>query len=116
MRRIGVTTCRQPFASPRATWRRPSSRQAALMAARCLSRLGQPDRAETHYKKAGHLDFEDLHIRAFGLVVNNRREPAIQAYREILERRPDDVLALSRMAGVFIRRAAGTTPCTHPNA
>ena len=82
--------------------RRPSNRLAALLAARCLSRLGQTDRAETHYKKAGHLDFEDQHFRAFGLVVNNRREPAIQAYREILERRPDDVLALSRMAGVLI--------------
>jgi len=82
--------------------RRPTNRRAALLAARCLSRLGQPDQAETHYRKAGHLDFEDQHIRAFGLVVNNRREPAIQAYREILERRPDDVLALSRMAGVLI--------------
>jgi tetratricopeptide (TPR) repeat protein len=82
--------------------RRPFNRQAALLAARCLSRLGQPDQAEIHYRKAGHLDFEDQHIRAFGLVVNNRREPAILAYREILERRPNDVLALRRMAGVLI--------------
>jgi tetratricopeptide (TPR) repeat protein len=82
--------------------RRPFNRQAALLAARCLSRLGQPDQAEPHYRKAGHLDFEDQHIRAFGLVVNNRREPAIQAFREILERRPNDVLALSRMAGVLV--------------
>ena len=41
-------------------------------------------------------------IRAYALVLNNRREPAIQAYREILNRWPDDVLALSRMAGVLI--------------
>ncbi len=82
--------------------RRPFSRQAALLVARCLSRLGQPDQAEAYYHKAGHLDVEDLHIRAYALVVNNRREPAIQAYRAILERRADDVLALSRMAAVLI--------------
>ena len=58
---------------------------AALVAARCLSRLGRPDQAEAHYQKAAPLDLEDLHIRALGLVVNNRREPAILAYREILE-------------------------------
>ncbi len=34
--------------------------------------------------------------------MNNRREPAIQAYREILASCPDDVLALSRMAAVLI--------------
>jgi tetratricopeptide (TPR) repeat protein len=82
--------------------RRPSSRRAAILAARCLSRLGRPDEAEVHYRKAGPLEVEDLHVRAFALVLANRREPAIRAYREILDRRPDDVLALSRMAGVLI--------------
>jgi tetratricopeptide (TPR) repeat protein len=82
--------------------RRPFSRQAALLAARCLSRLGRPDEAEPYYQKAGSLALEDRHIRAYALVLNNRREPAIRAYREILERRPDDVLALSRMAAVLI--------------
>jgi tetratricopeptide (TPR) repeat protein len=82
--------------------RRPSSRHAALLAARCLSRLGRPDAAEAFYRKAGPLDVEDLHVRAFALVLANRREPAIRAYREILDRRPDDVLALSRLAGVLI--------------
>ncbi len=82
--------------------RRPNSRRAALVAARCLSRLGRLDQAESHYQKAVPLDLEDLHIRALGLVVNNRREPAILAYRELLNRRPDDVLALSRMAAVLI--------------
>ena len=96
--------------------RRPFNRQAAVLAARCLSRLGQPDQAETHYQKAGHLDFEDQHIRAFGLVVNNRREPAIQAHREILECRPNDVLALSRMAGVLVSESAGTMHWRHPHA
>jgi tetratricopeptide (TPR) repeat protein len=82
--------------------RRPSSRRAALLAARCLSRLGRPDEAEGCYRKAAPLDVEDLHLRAYALVLANRREPAIRAYREILDRRPDDVLALSRMAGVLI--------------
>ena len=53
------------------------------MAGRCLSRLSRPDEAETYYKTPpGPLDLEDRHIRAYALVVNNRREPAIQAYRE----------------------------------
>jgi tetratricopeptide (TPR) repeat protein len=82
--------------------RRPSNRHAALLAARCLSRLGRPDEAEEFYRKAAPLDVDDLHIRAYALVLANRREPAIRAYREILDRRPDDVLALSRMAGVLI--------------
>jgi tetratricopeptide (TPR) repeat protein len=82
--------------------RRPFSRYAALLAARCLSRLGQPDRAEPYYQRAGSLGLEDRHIRALALVLNNSREPAIQAYQEILKRWPDDVLALSRMAGVLI--------------
>jgi tetratricopeptide (TPR) repeat protein len=82
--------------------RRPSSRSAARLAARCLSQLGRPDQAEAYYEKAAPLELEDRHIRALALVVNNRREPAIRAYREILKRRPDDVLALSRMAAVLI--------------
>ena len=82
--------------------RRPFSGYAALLAARCLSRLGQPDRAEPYYQKAGSLELEDRHIRAYALVLSNSREPAIRAYQEILKRRPDDALALSRMAAVLI--------------
>ena len=82
--------------------RRPFSRYAALLAARCLSRLSRPDQAEPYYQRAGPLGLEDRHIRAYALVVNNRREPAIRAYREILAFRPDDLLALSRMAAVLI--------------
>ena len=51
-----------------------------------VARLGQPDEAEPYFQRAGSLDLEDRHIRALALVVNNRREPAIQAYREILAR------------------------------
>jgi tetratricopeptide (TPR) repeat protein len=82
--------------------RRPFSRQAALLAARCLSRLGRLDQAEPYYRKAEPLDLTDQHVRAYALVLSNRREPAIQAYRELLARSPNDVLALSRMAAVQI--------------
>jgi tetratricopeptide (TPR) repeat protein len=82
--------------------RRPFSRHATLLATRCLSRLGRPDQAEPYYQKVGTLDLEDQHIRAYALVLSNRREPAIQAFREILKRRPDDVLALSRLAAVLL--------------
>jgi tetratricopeptide (TPR) repeat protein len=67
-----------------------------------LSRLGRLEQAEAYYHKAAPLDLVDRHIRAYALVVNNRREAAIRAYREMLERRPEDVLALSRMAAVLI--------------
>jgi tetratricopeptide (TPR) repeat protein len=82
--------------------RRPFSRHAALVVARCLSRLGQPDEAESYYRKAGLLDLEDQHIRAYALVLSNRREQAIRAFREILARRPDDVLGWRRLAAVLI--------------
>jgi tetratricopeptide (TPR) repeat protein len=82
--------------------RRPFSRHAALLVARCLSRLGQPDQAATYYQKVGTLDLEDQHIRAYALVLSNRREPAIDAFREIVKRRPNDVLALRRLAAVLI--------------
>src|SRR5262249_45750585 len=82
--------------------RRPFSRHAALVVPGCFSGLGRPDEAEPYYRKAGTLNVEDQHTRAYALVLANRREPAIRAYREILDRRPDDVLALSRLAAVLI--------------
>jgi tetratricopeptide (TPR) repeat protein len=82
--------------------RRPTSRYSSLLAARCLSRLGRPDQAEPLYEKAGTLDLDDQHIRAYALVLSNRRESAIRAYKRILEIRPDDVLALRRLAAVLI--------------
>jgi tetratricopeptide (TPR) repeat protein len=81
--------------------RRPTSRFASLLAARCLSRLGRPDQAEAWYAKAGALDLEDLHIRAYALVLSNacririlpgsrvrpRAEPdATQASFDVLDR------------------------------
>jgi tetratricopeptide (TPR) repeat protein len=82
--------------------RRPGSRRANLLAARCLSRLGKPLEAESLYQKALPLDNEDSHIRAYAFVVNNMRDRAIQAYDELLGRWPEDVLALSRKAAVLI--------------
>ncbi|MEJ7636673.1 MAG: DUF1559 domain-containing protein [Singulisphaera sp.] len=82
--------------------RRPSSRGAALIVARCYSRLNRADRAESYYGPTASLDQGDLHVRAFGFVRGDHRERAIRAYREILEREPDDVLALRRQAAVLM--------------
>ena len=82
--------------------RRPGSRRANLVAARSLSRLGRPLEAEPCYQMAWPLDHEDSHTRAYALVLNNLRGPAVLAYQELLRRWPEDVLALSRKAAVLI--------------
>lgn len=81
---------------------RPWSSHAALIAARSLTRLDRAGEAEPYYRRAGRLGSDDLHLRALGLVLENRCEPAIRVYRAILERSPEDVLALRRLAGVLI--------------
>src|SRR5262245_24794077 len=53
--------------------RRPWSRRAARVAALCLSRLDFADAAEPYYRRAGDLDLDDLHVRAYGLVRGNHR-------------------------------------------
>ena len=80
--------------------RRPWSREAVLLAARCLSQLDYAEAAEAYYKRAGGLDLNDLQIRAFGLVRGNHRQRAIEAYEQILARWPDNVTALRRLAAV----------------
>ncbi|MFO0890859.1 MAG: tetratricopeptide repeat protein [Isosphaeraceae bacterium] len=80
--------------------RRPWSRQAALLAARCFSRLDYPELAEPYYRRSGPLSLDDLQVRAFGLVRGNHRRDAITAYEEILGRWPDNVTALRRLAAV----------------
>ncbi len=82
--------------------RRPYGRAAAILVARCLSRLGRPKEAEPYYQKASPLGLEDRHIRAYAFVLSNARDPAILAYQEILRLWPQDVLALRRMAAVLI--------------
>jgi tetratricopeptide (TPR) repeat protein len=80
--------------------RRLWSGEAALLAARCLSRLDYADAAEPYYRRAGPLDLGDLQIRAYGLVRGNHRQRAIEAYEQILARWPDNVTALRRLAAV----------------
>jgi len=80
--------------------RRPWSREASLIAARCLSRLDYPDQAEPYFHRVGTLSLEDLLIRAYGFVRGNHRERAIAAYEEILDRSPENLTALRLLAGV----------------
>ena len=84
--------------------RRPWTSEAALYAARCLSRLDYCDAAEPYYRRAGRLDLNDMHIRAYGLAHGNRREQAIAAYEDILRRDPENVIALRRLAAVQLSR------------
>ena len=82
--------------------RRPWSRDAALLAARCLSRLDYAEQAEAYYRRAGTLSLQDQQIRAFGLVRGPHPERAIPAYREILRIAPDKVTAMRRLAAVLL--------------
>jgi tetratricopeptide (TPR) repeat protein len=78
----------------------PRDRRAAMMAARCLSRLGRAAEAEDHYRMAGPLDVEDAQVRALGLLSVDQPVRAAEVYEEILARRPDDALAMRRLAAV----------------
>ena len=82
----------------------PRDRRAALLAARCLTRLGFHGPAEEHFRAAGHLasGLDDLQDRAFGLVQNGRPERAAELYRDILARWPDDILALKRLSAAYM--------------
>jgi tetratricopeptide (TPR) repeat protein len=80
--------------------RRPWSREASLLAARCFSQLDFADDAEPYYRRAGRLSLDDLQLRALAIVRSNQRDRAVEAYREILARWPDDITALRRLAAV----------------
>jgi tetratricopeptide (TPR) repeat protein len=82
--------------------RRPWSRDAALLAARCLSRLDYADQAEAYYRRAGRLSLQDQQVRAYGLVRGPHPGRAIPAYREILQVAPDNVTAMRRLAAVLL--------------
>jgi tetratricopeptide (TPR) repeat protein len=84
--------------------RQPWSRPAALLAARNLSRLDFPERAEPYYQRAGTLDHADAHLRAYAILRSNRRDEAITAYRAILGRWPDDRTALELLGGLYFSR------------
>ena len=82
----------------------PFSHQASVLAARCLSDLVYPDAAEPYYRRtrwSGTLRPEELHSRALGFVMAAKRDEAVAAYEEILRQRPNDVLALRRLATVL---------------
>ncbi len=81
---------------------RPWSRQARLIAGRCLSRLDFAERAEEYYQTAGRLSTEDLHYRAYGLVRANLRDQALTFYHEILAANPRDVAALRLEGGILL--------------
>jgi tetratricopeptide (TPR) repeat protein len=85
--------------------RRPWSREADRVAARCLSRLDFAEQAEPYYRWARTLSIEDLHYRAYGLVRANQRERAIKACKDILSRHPGDVTALRLEAGVLLSQS-----------
>ncbi len=80
----------------------PGDRRAMVMAARCLTRLGQGRQAEEFYRRSGPLELDDLRDRAYGLVLMGQPQQAAENYYEILERRPEDVLALKRLAAVLM--------------
>jgi tetratricopeptide (TPR) repeat protein len=82
--------------------RRPWSREAALLVARCLSRMDYTEEAEPYFRRAGALSLNDMHLRAYGLARGPRHDRAIAAYREILDRSPDDVIAMRRLAAVLL--------------
>jgi tetratricopeptide (TPR) repeat protein len=83
--------------------RAPRNADAALVAARALSRLQFPDRAEPYYaqaRRSGLLGLDDLQARALALTQANRLDEAVAAYEEILKSQPDEPLALRRLATV----------------
>jgi tetratricopeptide (TPR) repeat protein len=84
--------------------RQPWSRDAALLAALCLSRLDYAEEAEFYYRRAGHLSLGDQQIRAYGLARGPHPERAIAAYNDILARWPENVTALRRLAAVELAR------------
>ena len=82
--------------------RRPWGREAARIAARCLSRLDFADDAEPYYRRGGDLTVADLQYRAYGLTRANLRERALEAYDDVLRRDPGDVGALRLKAGLLL--------------
>ncbi|MHB1555851.1 MAG: tetratricopeptide repeat protein [Isosphaeraceae bacterium] len=85
--------------------RQPWSRQAALLTARCLSRMDYAEQAEPYFRRAGRLALGDMQLRAYGLARGPHPEHAIPAYQQILEQAPDNVVAMRRLAGVLLSQS-----------
>ena len=84
--------------------RQPWSREAALVAARSLSRLDRSEAAEPYYQRARPLSVADLQLRAYAMVRGPHPEQALDAYHEILAQSPDNLTALRRLAAVLLAR------------
>src|SRR5262249_37917424 len=84
--------------------RRPWSRDASLLSARCLSRLDYSEQAEAYYRRTGPLSLSDQQLRAYSLVRGPHPERAIPAYHEILRLDPENVTAMRRLAAVLLAR------------
>jgi tetratricopeptide (TPR) repeat protein len=80
--------------------RQPWSREAALYAARSLSRLDYVEPAAPYFRRAGQLAQSDQQIRAYGLARGPHPLSAIPVYHEILASAPENVIALRRLAAV----------------
>jgi tetratricopeptide (TPR) repeat protein len=84
----------------------PQDRQASLLAARCLNRLGQHALAEPHYRNSGPLELADLHDRAYGLALCGDASGATGIYEQLLDKAPNDLLALKRLAAMLMEQKA----------
>jgi tetratricopeptide (TPR) repeat protein len=84
--------------------RRPWSRPASLIAARCLSNLGFAAEAEPYYQRQPRLSVEDQQLRALGLIRLNRQNEAEAIYNAILDERPGDPTALRRLSVLHLTR------------
>lgn len=87
--------------------RQPWSRDAALVAATCLSRLEYSEAAESYYRRVGNLGLNDMQVRAYALARGPRLELAIPAYNDILARSPENVTAMRRLAAVLLAQNKG---------
>jgi tetratricopeptide (TPR) repeat protein len=82
----------------------PNDRRAALMAARCLARLGRAGDAEPYYGRAEPLERADMQARAYALLQANDPIDGARVYEELLSRWPDDAQAWKRLAAVRMGR------------
>jgi tetratricopeptide (TPR) repeat protein len=82
--------------------RRPGDPDAALLVARAANRLGLVRMASIHYRLAGsqRADRRDLQDHAYLLATSAQPDEAAAVYEALLQRWPNDALALKRLAAV----------------
>ena len=84
----------------------PGDPRASILAARCETRLGRLDIAESHYRAAGPREQGDLQARALGLIKLNQPEKAALVYQDLLKHWPDDAVSLQRLGSIRIGQKA----------